>query len=75
MSYYIMWCAGDYTLLEKIFGQTSNNKERMKLKAEVLAKANTPTDPSLVSAVKAGSRRREGRSAPPSPARWCFHYA
>ena len=41
--------AGDYTLLEKIFGQTSNNKERMKLKAEVLAKANIPTNPSLVS--------------------------
>ncbi|CAN0020042.1 unnamed protein product [Ectocarpus sp. 8 AP-2014] len=38
---------GDYTLLEKIFGQTSNNAERMKLKAEVLAKADIPTNPSL----------------------------
>lgn len=41
--------AGDYTLLEKLFGQTSNNAERMKLKAEVLAKADIPTNPSLVS--------------------------
>eukprot|EP00904_Undaria_pinnatifida_P006081 jgi/Undpi1/2602/HiC_scaffold_13.g05981.m1 len=38
---------GDYTLLEKLFGQTSNNKARMDLKAEVLAKANIPTNPSL----------------------------
>eukprot|EP00903_Cladosiphon_okamuranus_P013592 g12659.t1 len=38
---------GDYTLLEKLFGQTSNNAERMKLKAEVLAKADIPTNPSL----------------------------
>lgn len=41
--------AGDYTLLEKLFGQTSNNAERMKLKEEVLAKADIPTNPSLVS--------------------------
>lgn len=41
--------AGDYTLLEKLFGQTSNNAERMKLKQEVLDKANIPTNPSLVS--------------------------
>lgn len=41
--------AGDYTLLEKLFGQTSNNAERMKLKQEVLDKANIPTNPELVS--------------------------
>ena len=50
--------AGDYTLLEKLFGQTSNNKARMDLKAEVLAKANIPTNPSLVSG--------QGRSQHPS---------
>lgn len=46
--------AGDYTLVEKLFGQTSNNAERMKLKAEVLAKADIPTNPSLVSIGTAG---------------------
>ncbi|CAM9688855.1 unnamed protein product, partial [Ascophyllum nodosum] len=36
---------GDYSLLEKLFGQTSNNKAQMDLKAQVLAKANIPTNP------------------------------
>ncbi len=57
MSCHVVRRAGDYTLLEKIFGQTSNNKERMKLKEEVLAKANIPTNPSLVSI---GSSRKRG---------------
>lgn len=47
----VLWFVGDYTLLEKLFGQTSNNKARMDLKAQVLAKVNIPTDPEQVSAL------------------------
>ena len=45
-------CLGDYSLLEKLFGQTSNNKAQMDLKAQVLAKANIPTNPERVSRCK-----------------------
>ncbi|CAN0116200.1 unnamed protein product [Hapterophycus canaliculatus] len=47
MDVFVAVLPGDYTLLEKLFGQTSNNAERMKLKKEVLDKANIPTNPSL----------------------------
>lgn len=40
--------SGDYTLLEKLFGQTSNNKARMTLKQQVLDEADIPTNPERV---------------------------
>lgn len=46
---FVVIFSGDYTLLEKLFGQTSNNKARMDLKKQVLAKADIPTDPEMVS--------------------------
>ncbi|CAM9613028.1 unnamed protein product, partial [Choristocarpus tenellus] len=36
---------GDYSLLEKLFGQTSNNKARMDLKKVVIEKSKKPDNP------------------------------